>query len=148
MKKSKKFLSVLATVLLMTVMTFTTVFAATSYPKVVEITLNTNQGVARAGTTQDTTGNGYFWGKNDTKSAGEVYLIPKVRKATINYWHDMDKVVLDKGESDTPIRENPFSGHPNVHWSVELNPKGANKSGCYAKARAGMRVLTDAEKKW
>lgn len=147
MKKTKKLLSVLAAVLLMTVMTFATVFAATSYPKVVEITLYTNQGVACAGTTQDTNGLGYFWGHNDSVSAGAVYLVPKVRKNTVNYWHNLDEVLIEKNKNADFSRNHEFDGTPQVHWSVELNPKGANKNGCLAKAKAAIRPLTDAEKK-
>lgn len=150
MTKSKKLLSILAAVLLMTVMTFTTVFAATGYPDVTAtIHLRTEQSVARAGQTRDTTGIGYFWGKNESYSAHEVYLIPRVRKdSTISTWHNLDKVTMSKGGGADFSTKHKFSGTPHVYWSVELNPKGANKSRCYAKARAGMRVLTDAEKKW
>lgn len=149
MTKSKKLLSILAAVLLMTVMTFTTVFAATGYPDVTAtIHLTTGQSVARAGQTRDTTGRGYFWGKNESYSAHEVYLIPKVRKdATVSTWHDLDKVTMSIGGVADSSTNHKFSGTPHVYWSVELNPVGAVKSGCDARARIGIRALTADEKK-
>lgn len=132
MTKSKKLLSVLAAVLLMTVMTFATVFAASGNPDRVSISLRSDQAYARAGVTCDTNGPGHMKGTNDATSRSTVSMIARASRTNSPFWKNCTEIALPNTGKEVPgKRDNPYSGK-NIQWSLELRSKD-NAQGCTAR---------------
>lgn len=139
MKKSKKFASFCAAILLMLTMTVTTVFAA-ERPKEVEIYLRPDQELARAGQTRATTNGCKFWGANQSQPGvnRRVKMTARVRRDNLPFWDNRENEILFYGDTGnvgkTMWSSNPYNG-AFVCWSVQLETMDGTGCSAYACAQ-------------